>query len=138
MQRAVHWIAIPLAAAALFLWSCNESVNSDADAQKNHPVLVNTADAVTFTVDASNINFNIADSLSFSGTPVVRTLVVSGYSSGTGYIIVEGSASTILLSDTLNGNRILAGTEFTASAPSRIAIALTNYSGQVTFALARK
>lgn len=136
MQRAAHWMVIPL--AALVLWSCNESVDPDANAQRNVPVLVNTTDAVTFTVDAANLNFNIADSLSFSGTPVVRTLVVSEYASGTGYIIVEGSASTVLLSDTLNTNRILAGTEFTASAPTRIAIALTNYSGKVTFALARK
>lgn len=138
MQRAARWMVIPLAAAALVLSSCNESVDSNADAQKNHPVLVNTTDAVTFTVDAANFNFNIADSLSFSGTPVVRTLVVSEYSSGTGYIIVEGSASTVLLSDTLNSDRILAGTTFTASAPTRIAIALTNYSGKVTFALARQ
>lgn len=136
MQRAARWMVIPLAALALL--SCNESVNSDTDAQTNRPVLVNTTDAVTFTVDAANLNFNIADSLSFSGTPVVRTLVVSEYASGSGYIIVEGNASTVLLSDTLNSDRILAATEFTASAPTRIAIALTNYSGKVTFALARK
>jgi len=138
MQRAARWMVICLAAAALFLWSCNESVDSGTDAQKNHPVLVNTTDAVTFTVDAANLNFNIADSLSFTGTPVVRTLVVSEYTSGVGYIIVEGNASTVLVSDTLNSNRILAGTEYAASAPTRIAIALTNYSGKVTFALARK
>jgi hypothetical protein len=136
MRHRTRWMIIPL--AALALGSCNETVNSDTDKQTNTPVVVNTADAFTFTVDAFHLNFNVADSLSFSGTPVVRSLVVSEYRSGSGYIIVEGAGTTVLLSDTLSSNRIIAGTEYSASAPTRIAIALTDYSGKVTFALARK
>ena len=123
---------------SLALWSCNDAVDSGADGQTNTPVIVKTLDAFTFTVDASNLDFNLADSLSFSGTPVVRSLVVSEYTAGAGFIIVEGSASTVLLSDTLNGNRIIASTEYSASAPTHIAVALTDYSGKVTFSLARK
>ena len=135
MSHDFRWIIL---LAALVFWTCNETVNTGNDAQTNTPVVVNTADAFTFTVDASGLNFNIADSLSFSGTPVVRSLVVSEYLSGRGYIIVEGAATSILLSDTLNTNRIVVGTEITASAPTRIAIALTDYTGKVTFSLARE
>ena len=136
MRRVSRWILISL--TGLCLWSCNESVNSDADPQSNKPVVVNTTDALTFTVDATNFDFNLADSLSFSGTPVARTLVVSDYRSGNGFIIVEGAGTTVLLSDTLNGNRIIVGTEVTSSAPTHIAIALTDYTGKVSFTLARK
>jgi hypothetical protein len=136
MSRHVQWMAICL--VTLAFGSCNDTVNSGSDAQTNTPIVANTLDAFTFTVNASHLNFNLADSLSFSGTPVVRSLVVTDYGSGAGYIIIEGSASTVLLSDTLSGNRIIAGTEYSASAPTHVAIALTDYSGKVTFALARK
>lgn len=130
------WIVIPLVAVVLV--ACEDVTNSGSGNQSNVPVVVNTMDAFTFTVDASALDFNLADSLSFSGTPVVRSLVVSGYGSGRGFIIVEGAGSSILLSDTLDTDRIIAGTQISASAPARIAIALTGYTGKVTFSLARQ
>jgi hypothetical protein len=137
MRRVSSSALIVWVAVALTLWSCNKSVDSDAAQQTNKPVVVNTADALTFTVEARDLNFNLADSLSFTGTPVARTLVVSDYGAGTGFIIVEGSGSSVLLSDTLDSNRIIVGTEFTASVPTRIAIALTGYTGKVSFTLTR-
>ncbi len=134
-QRAGYLIVVLATVLGL---SCDDSVNVESDRQRNTPVVVNTTDAFTFTVDASNLDFNLADSLSFSGTPVVRSLIVSEYGGGRGFIIVEGAATTVVLADTLTSNRIIAGTDVTASAPTHIAIALTGYTGKVTFALALK
>lgn len=116
----------------------NTVVPSVSSTPKNQPVVVSAADAFTFTVDAQEFSYTTTQAVSFSGDSLVATLVVTNYVSGTGHIESVTSDGTQFYSEVLNGNRTVVLAGLAPTLPKSVSVTLTQYTGTVTFVLARK
>lgn len=105
---------------------------------KNQPVLVNTADAFTFTVDAVGFSLSETQGLFFAGDSLVATLIVSNYGGGAGQITVTAADSSLFYQGQLTTNRTSVNTSLPRTLPTSVSVVLNQYTGQVTFALAKK
>ena len=68
----------------------------------NIPIVVNTLNAYTFTVNANNFSMNRVDNLSFETDSILLSLTLANYSNGNGTLSVLSDDSTQIISETLN------------------------------------
>ncbi len=145
MVKRLPCIALLLVAGLLtMMWaSCTTSdntvVSTTSLTPKNQPVVVVAPDAFTFTVDALNLSYTSSHPVSFSGDSLVSTLVVANYSSGTGSIdAVSEDGTHVTGVEVFRGNKTIVSTTLYPIVPTSISITLTQYTGTISFVLARK
>ncbi|MBM4177143.1 MAG: hypothetical protein FJ213_13375 [Ignavibacteria bacterium] len=125
---------------SLSFYSCviEDGINNPENVGKNFPVIVNTLNTFTFTVDADDFSLTRNETLSFDTDSLTITLVVSSYSAGSGSIVVRNSVNEIFFSDNLNSNKVVTLPAATENTPKSVAITLSNFRGKISFVVTKK
>jgi hypothetical protein len=127
----------------IFLSGCNDkkdSINSPidlvSDSYTNIPVIVNTENTYTFTVNANKLNYITEDELNFSTDSLVISLTLANVSSSNGFIKVFNTNAQEIFSEILNTNKVIVITDLKGQIPGQIKIELINFTGQLTTVVA--
>ncbi|MCW8850492.1 MAG: hypothetical protein OQJ81_10980 [Melioribacteraceae bacterium] len=127
----------------VFLSGCDDkkdSINSPidlvSDSYTNIPVIVNTENSYTFTVNANNLNYITEDELNFSTDSLVISLTLANVRSSDGFIKVFNNNAQEIFSETLNTNKVIVLTDLKGQIPGQIKIELINFTGQLTAVVA--
>ena len=126
-----------------FLTNCNDNddlINSPidllSDSYNNIPVIVNTENSYTFTVNAKNFSYSTEDNLNFSTDSLVITLTLANVISSTGSIKVFNNMEQEIFSESLNGNKVIVKTDLIGQNPKQIKLELVKFTGQLTAVIA--
>ena len=125
---------------SLTFYSCDYNVDV-ADPEsigKNFPVIVNTVNTFTFTVDADNFSITRNETLFFDSDSLTITLVVSSYSSGSGAIQIKNQLNEMIFSENLNSNKVVTLPSVIGNIPKSNSITISNLKGKISFVLTKK
>ena len=117
--------------------SCTEK-NEIVTPYSNTPVVANTQNAFAYTIVAHNYSVTADYNLNFSSDSLAYSLVISGYSSGNGLLRVgKLIKSSYIYQEQLNSNKVVAFTDTVSHVPDYIHLEFNNYSGSISFSLAK-
>lgn len=126
-----------------FLTNCNNNddlINSPidllSDSYNNTPVIVNTENSYTFTVNAKNFSYSTEDNLNFSTDSLVITLTLTNVISSTGSMKVFNISEQEIFSESLNGNKVIVKADLIGQNPKQIKLELIKFTGQLTAVIA--
>lgn len=140
-MRKVNLLSMLLALLlSLTFYSCDYNVDvvDPENIGKNFPVIVNTLNTYTFTVDADNFSITRNESLSFDSDSLTITLVLSSYSSGSGTIQVKNQLNEMIFSENLNSNKVVTLPSVIGNIPKSNSITISNLKGKISFVLTKK
>lgn len=127
----------------LFFSSCknnddfiNSPINLPSDSYINTPVIVNTENSYTFTVNANNFSYITDDILNFSTDSLVISLTLANVNSSNGFMKVFNNIQQEIFSELLNTNKVIVKTDLRGQIPGQIKIELVNFTGQLTAVIA--
>jgi hypothetical protein len=118
------------------LLGCKEDTSTNST-PANIPVIANTTNAFAFTLVANSYTSNSAYDLTFSTDSLACSITVTNQTSGNASIKILDSTSSIVYSDSLLSNKVLAFTQANKGIPKSIKLAFNNYTGTLVFALSR-
>lgn len=104
----------------------------------NIPVVVNTLNAYTFTLNANEFSETRSENLSFNTDSLVITLTLGNHSAGGGSLTVAGSDSSEIFSESLDRNKVVIRTDVNGHIPKTISVTLIDFTGSVSLVLAQK
>lgn len=127
----------------LFLFSLvsscrdDESINNPIIGEFDDlPVIVNTENSFTFTVNASKLDYYIEDNLTFTTDSIVCAVTLTNASSNSSIIRLFDESNNLIFSESLNQNKVVVNTELEGKIPKKIVVDLFNFSGQLTIVVA--
>ena len=100
------------------------------------PVVVNTENSFTFTVNASKLDYYIEDKLTFTKDSLVCVVTLTNASSNSSIVQLFDGSNTLIFSESLNQNKVVVDTELDGKIPKKIVVDLFNFSGQLTIVVA--
>ena len=100
------------------------------------PVVVNTENSFTFTVNASKLDYYIEDNLTFTKDSLVCAVTLTNASSNSSIVQLFDGSNTLIFSESLNQNKVVVDTELDGKIPKKIVVDLFNFSGQLTIVVA--
>ena len=126
----------------IFITNCddnpNDITNTIITPYDNTPVIVNTINAFTFTLNAFHFSIERIDSLSFDADSLVVTLNLANYSSGGGNVTIFNADTLEIFNESLDENKVVIITDIIGNIPKYISFQLSNFSGCISFVLARQ
>ena len=136
-------LLILLFIAILFLTNCKDNedlINSPidllSDSYNNIPVIVNTQNSYTFTVNAKNFSYSTEDNLNFSTDSLVITLTIANVNSSNGTMKVFNNLDQEIFAESLNDNKVIVKTDLIGQNPKQIKLELVKFTGQLTAVIA--
>lgn len=102
------------------------------------PVIVNTENSFTLTVNANKLEYYLEDNLAFTKDSIVCAVTLTNASSDGSIVRVLGNSNEVLFSESLNQSKIIVNTEINGKIPKKIIVDLFNFSGQLTIVVALK
>ncbi len=129
-------IIIALLAGTIFFVGCKENILTNSTSA-NIPVIANTTNAFAFTLIANSYSSEIEYDLSFSTDSLSYSITVFNQTSGDGSLTILDSNNSIVYSDTLLINKVVAFTQAAKGIPKTIKLTFNNYTGTLSFALSR-
>lgn len=136
-------LLILLFIAILFLTNCKDNedlINSPidllSDSYNNIPVIVNTQNSYTFTVNAKNFSYSTEDNLNFSTDSLVITLTIANVNSSNGTMKVFNNLDQEIFAESLNDNKVIVKTDLIGQNPKQIKLELIKFTGQLTAVIA--
>lgn len=111
--------------------------NSENSANANMPVIANTKNAFALNVTAQSYSATIEYDLSFSMDSLACSLTVIGQTTGNGILRVVDSTNSTVYADSLLQNKVAASTQTGKGIPRKIKMVFNNYTGILSFAMAR-
>ena len=100
------------------------------------PVVVNTENSFTFTVNASKLDYYIEDNLTFTKDSLVCAVTLTNASSNSSIVQLFDGSNTLIFSESLNQSKVVVDTELDGKIPKKIVVDLFNFSGQLTIVVA--
>ena len=100
------------------------------------PVVVNTENSFTFTVNASKLDYYIEDNLTFTKDSIVCAVTLTNASSDGSVVRLFDDSNNIIFSESLNQSKVVVNTELDGKIPKKIVVDLFNFSGQLTIVVA--
>ena len=129
----------------LFLTFCSDKddlINSPidllTDGYNNIPVIVNTENTYTFTVNAKNFSYATDDKLNFSTDSLIITLTLANVNSSNGSMKVFNNTEQEIFSESLTESKVIVKTDLVGQTPGQIKLELVNFTGQLTAVVATK
>ncbi len=129
-------IIVTLLAITICLFDCKQDTSTNS-ASANIPVIASTTNAFTFTLVSNSYTSSLAYDLSFSTDSLAYAITITNQTSGNASLIIFDSNSSIVYSDSLLSNKVLAFTQTNKGIPKNIKLAFNNYTGTLVFALSR-
>ena len=100
------------------------------------PVVVNTENSFTFTVNASKLDYYIEDNLTFTTDSLVCAVTLTNASSNSSIVQLFDGSNTLIFSESLNQSKVVVDTELDGKIPKKIIVDLFNFTGQLTIVVA--
>ena len=129
-------IIIILLVGTIFFVGCKENILTDSTFA-NIPVIANTTNAFAFTLVANSYTSDIEYDLSFSTDSLSYSITVFNQTSGDGSLIILDSNNSIVYSDTLLIDTVVACTQAAKGIPKTMKLTFNNYTCTLSFALSR-
>lgn len=121
----------------LLTLSCTKD-NDILTPYSNTPVVAHTQNAFAYTLVAQNYSATANYNVNFTSDSLAYSLVISGYSSGNGLLRVgKLISSSYIYLEQLNTNKVVAFTDTNSQAPEYIHFEFYNFSGTISFSLAK-
>ena len=122
---------------AAYFAGCKEDTTVNPP-YSNTPIIASTNNAFTFTLAANSYSANVEYELSFTTDLLAYSIIVSGFSSGSGSLTVEMNASSsYVFVESLQGNKVVAFTQTNHGIPKKVKLVFNGFSGTFNFALSR-
>ncbi len=118
----------------LFLIACVEDPTDPNNPNNNMPIIINTTNTYTYTIQAEDYSHELTDYLSFNSDSIEVYITLGNYSSGSGNIRIE-SDSLIIFVDSLNSNRTFIKTGIVVDVPNRADIKFEEFSGDLSMVI---
>ena len=134
MTRSILTSVVVLAIALI---GCRKN-DTVSPSTENTPVVANTANAFSFTLAATSYTATNQYTMSFSTDTIACSLTITGKTTGSGSLTVADSNYSIVYADSSLNNQVTAFTQSGKGIPKRISIVFNDYTGTITFALARQ
>ena len=127
---------------ALLFAGCRKDPSSTIPIQpgtaaNNTPVVANTQNAFSFDLTASSYTSTLAYPLSFTTDSLACSLNVASNTAGTGSLKVTDANNAMVYGDSVLSNQVIASTQAGKGMPKSIQLVFSNYTGVLTFALAK-
>ena len=122
--------------AAIYFAGCKEDAFTNSDST-NVPVVANSTNAFAFVLAANSYSSSAEYNLSFSTDSLSCSIIVSKQTSGTASLIISDSSNSIVYSDSLLSNKVVAFTQANKGIPKIIRMTFKSYTGTLNFALSR-
>ena len=121
---------------AAYFAGCKEDTTVNPP-YSNTPIIASTNNAFTFTLAANSYSANVEYELSFTTDSLAYSIIVSGFSSGSGSLTMMDSNSSNIYVETLRGNKVVAFTQTNHGIPKKVKLVFNGFSGTFNFALSR-
>lgn len=120
----------------LCLSSCTDQSGSSIAIDILHsPVITNTTNSFTFSIDARGYSDNSNSNLSFLSDSLVVTLSSTSYSSGQAIISVSDVSNATIFSDTVRSNKTIAIAHLKTTKPRLCRLQISNLTAKLAFAV---
>jgi hypothetical protein len=129
-------IIVTLLVATICFVGCKEDTSTNS-MSANIPVVANTTNAFAFTLVANSYTSNAEYNLSFSTDSLSGSIMISNQTSGNASLTILDSNNSIVYSDSLLSNKVVAFTQASKGIPKIIKLAFSSYTGTLIFALSR-
>lgn len=103
----------------------------------NTPVVANTQNAFSLTLTAESYSSTATYNLSFSTDSMACSLTVTGQTTGNASLRITDSNNSVVYVDSLLNNQVAAFTQAGKGIPKSLQLIYSNYTGVLTFALAK-
>ena len=100
------------------------------------PVIVNTENSFTFTVNANKLEYYLEDNLTFTNDSIVCAVTLTNASSNSSIVRLFDESNSIIFAESLNQNKVVVNTELNGKIPKKIIVDLFNFTGQLTIVVA--
>ncbi len=139
MKKLVQTLLVISVLSVLSFYSCKKSdIISVDNPAANTPVVVNTSNAFSFTVDANSFNYSETHNLQFSADTLSVAITVSGYVSGTGNIEIEDSKGASIYQKDLTNSTIFVDVFKLVTMPKTLIFNLSHFTGKAVISIAGK
>jgi hypothetical protein len=115
----------------------DSTTSPEAGANANIPVIANTMNAFALNLTAQSYSATIEYDLSFSTDSLACSLTVVGQTQGNGILRVADSSYSTVYADSSLQNKVAASTQTGKGIPRKIKAVFNNYTGVISFAMAR-
>jgi hypothetical protein len=138
-EGSFKYLVLPILFVLAVISCSDDSISpGDTNADQNIPVVTNTQNAYTFTIDAVNYSFNEIDTLGFTTDSLVAVLTFSNYRGGNGRITLTCGCGADFYTQDLSSGKVVVDTELHGYVPKVFTIRMTNLTGQLSFVVAKK
>lgn len=130
---------IPALVLSFLVFSCRDedNINNPIIGEFDDlPVIVNTENSFTFTVNASKLDYYIEDNLTFTKDSLVCAVTLTNASSDGSIVRLFDESNSIIFAESLNQSKVVVNTELNGKLPKKIIIDLFNFTGQLTIVVA--
>jgi hypothetical protein len=103
----------------------------------NTPVVANTQNAFSLNLTAESYSSTATYTLSFSTDSLACSLTVTGQTTGNASLRITDSNNSVVYVDSLLNNQVTAFTQAGKGIPKSLQLIYSNYTGVLTFALAK-
>ena len=119
-----------------FILGCKEETILEPP-YANTPVITSTTDAFSYYLAANSYSENSEYEVSFTSDSLAFSIVVYGYTSGTGSLTITDGRGSIVYYESLQSNKVHAFTQANKGIPVKINLAFNQFSGTFNLSLAR-
>lgn len=119
--------------------SCRDNDNlitSPIDEHYNIPVIVNTENSYTFTVNADNFTFLEENNLLFIQDSLIVAVTLTNVASRDSKMRIFSKTNDLIFGISLNESKVIVNTELDGQIPKDIIVDLVNFSGHLTIVVA--
>ncbi len=116
----------------------NDSLVVQTNASNNSTVITNKPNSFSFVVDASLYYYSEALQLQFNAYTMAVAMTISGYSSGSGSVVIKDSSDTTIYQKDLGSNIVSSDVIRITHIPKTINLTLKNYTGKIVIAVTGK
>ena len=124
---------------SLFFFGCQkDSLLVQANGTYNSNVITNVPNAFSFVVTASIYNYSETHQLQINADTLAVAITITQYSTGSGSIAIKDSSNSVIYQKNLGSNMVVGDVIKITEIPKTVDLALNNYSGKITIAIAGK
>ncbi len=133
MKSIFSWLIIIF---VLGFISCrNEITSLQPTSAQNSPVVTNTTNCFTYSVNANQFSDESQSTLNFRSDSLIVTLTCSEYLSGQAIVAVRDSLNAVIFSDTVVSNKTITVVGMKTNRPKLSHVMLDKFTGKFVFTL---